>query len=151
MPCRSDYMEPNAAEKRAQIAAQLLLWLTEPARSGYILNSAQVRQFQKQANTIYAQDAGQTKALCSVVRKLREAPRADNEPTMLDVVLKDNFKDPLSRRLADWIDEHDEADRRREASEQQAAKRQETDVLTRMITELPDDSRARLKAILNAL
>lgn len=151
MPCNSDYMEARPDEVRAKLAAELVLWLTVPGRSGKLLMKTQQRQFEKQAANYYATDVGQTKTLCNFVKSLREGYGSVQDRNILDEVLQDNFKDPMSRKLADWIDEHDEADRRRAESDASDVRRKDEDVITRAIKELSPESLAKLKEIFTGL
>ena len=98
MPCRSDYMAPDHREIRLQRTAQLLVWLLPQI-------GQQVQPHQhKAAADQYCKDGQVVLDLCAALKSM--SPHAINEIVY-------NARDPMSRRLADWWDEHQEADRRR--------------------------------------
>ena len=101
MPCRSDYMEPNQRERRLQETAQLL---------GYVL----VETGQDVPGRV-ADAANNAYCTTDLVPDLCAAIRAMDAATLERVVY--NARDRRARRLADWWEEHEEADRQRELAE----------------------------------
>lgn len=110
MPCRSDYMEPTDKERRLQETAQLL---------GYVL----VETDQPVPGPV-ADAANNQYCTTDLVPDLCAAIRAMDAETLERVVY--NARDRRARRLADWWEEHEAADRLRAENERRAAKRQQT-------------------------
>jgi hypothetical protein len=108
MPCNSDYMNPTASEQRAQRAAELLMLLFDKGQ--VLLNKKQAELFEGLANNCYATHEGQTELLCNAIKNMRSSGR-------FKTFLAENVMDRQARQLANWAEEHDEADRRREESE----------------------------------
>lgn len=148
MPCRSDYLEQTGEEARNQITAKLVLWLTVPGRSGKLLMKTQQRQFEKQAENYYAEDKGQVRTLCNFVKALRATKTQHEDQNALDAIFQENYNDPMSRRLADWVEEHDEADRRRVASEARSVRNGKLDKVSAAIAQLTDDKLDQILKIL---
>lgn len=108
MPCRSDYMEPTQKERLLQETAQLLgyvLVMTDQDVPGRVADAA---------NNVYCRT--------DLVAELCAQIRAMDEATFNQVVY--NARDPRSRRLADWWERHEEADRKRAEAERAATRRQ---------------------------
>lgn len=102
MPCRSDYMEPTNKEKRLQETAQLLMYVRSNTKTGVKISNA----LRSAAGNLYC-TKDYVPELCGVIRGLSEE---DKDRIMYD------GRNPTARKLADWWDEHEEADRvRREA------------------------------------
>jgi hypothetical protein len=144
MPCRSDYLEQNPSEAKAQRAAKLLLWLDNALNDfgpdcGF-LTVAERNKFKKQ-DTYYAQHVGQTQRLCKEVQALKDAGS-------LDDILKEYFKDPLARDLADWVDEHEEQDRVNEQVEALRVRNEKEQEVLEFVQSLPNDKLDRIIEVL---
>jgi hypothetical protein len=112
MPCRSDYMEQTNSEKRFQETAKLLVW----AWSKYFDHQIPER-YRAAAENYYAGNVGQVEELCKLLREAKtRTPRVFND------VLVYNARDPNSRKLATWWEEHEAEDQKRERAEAQAAR-----------------------------
>lgn len=117
MGCRSDYLEPNTREIYSKETATLIVYasgrlgLPEPA------------EWIKAASTHVYGDAARyhelTEILCTICRNMTEDQK--------NAVIYDG-RDPVSRRLAEWWDDHQKVDAAREAAEQRL--RDETAKLT---------------------
>jgi len=110
MPCRSDYMEPNAREIESKRVCQLLKYLFKAAN---IPATAQVVERVEQGVREYygnptSLDAD-TDLLCQLLRSLPD-------DTVAKVVY--DGRNPEARKLADWWDNHQAADAKREAEEE---------------------------------
>lgn len=106
MPCRSDYLEATGREVGLKRAAQLAVFV------GAGLGIEVPEDIAENAEQYYGSDYGQVQWLCG---KLKNMSDADRERIVYDA---HNAK---SRDLADWWEEHQEADAKREAAEQRAA------------------------------
>jgi hypothetical protein len=131
-------MEQTAEEQYLQNTAKLLIWLSREANQPLL--PSDTRNVQKQARTLYAEDVGQTKLLCDLIGIIGRREVFE--------LIKNNVQLRRARELANWIEEHDEADRRREESEKREAKEQEKDVIMRLLDDLPQDSLEKLRMIL---
>lgn len=107
MPCRSDYMEQTNSEKRFQETAQLLVWAMEQLD---LVPPAKYRA----ATSYYSTNVGQVEDLCKFLRTLKQTPAFDR--------IVYNARDPMSRRLATWWEEHEAEDQKRERAEAQFAR-----------------------------
>lgn len=109
MPCNSDYLEPTAREQELRRAARLLIFALE----------AQGREApdwaRSEAENLYAKDERSVTSLCALIKSMGEPER--------DRIVYD-AKSKASRDLADWWEEHQEADRRREEREAAEARRE---------------------------
>lgn len=99
MPCRSDYMEPNGKERQLQETAQLLVYVRMNTNSGVKVSN----KLKSAARDIYCRQ-DYVPELCAAIRSLTEEEQAR--------IVYDG-RNPEARRLADWWDEHQEADRKR--------------------------------------
>ena len=127
MPCRSDYMEPTQRERLLQETAQLY---------GYVLVETGERVPERVANA-----ANDTYCRQDFVSHLCAAITAMDVDTRHRVVY--NAHDRTARRLADWWEEHQAADRMRIAREQAELRQQ--DQYEQVIAKLSDDEIAVLK------
>jgi hypothetical protein len=132
-------MEPNDSERRARRAAEFLIYLDDLGFAGLL--KADRRKFESLANNCYAAHKGQTQQLCALVNDLRDKG-------ILDKIFQDNFKDRRSRQLADWVEEHDEADRRRAEAEYVQDRRDKIDVIVNKLEKLDDNALDQIKIIL---
>lgn len=106
MPCRSDYMDPTHKEQQLQRTAKLLSFVYKT------LNYPVHKPLKEAANDCYCKQ-DYVPELCRVIRNM-------TEDELNRVVY--NARDRTSRDLADWWEEHEAADRRREAQELKEAK-----------------------------
>lgn len=103
MGCRSDYLEPNGRERALQEAAQFLLFVRRAVPAAGPVTDLLVRA----SKDIYCRD-DYVPELCTAIKGLSEED--------LDRIVY-NARDPVSRKLADWWETHQAADRAREARE----------------------------------
>jgi len=113
MPCDSSYLEATSREKELRRAAQLLVYVREQQRHP-------IEPFAKAAaNDYYGNnDERPLVLLCEALTCM--------EPEQRDSIVY-NARSPMARNLADWWEEHQEADRKRVAEE----KRQTLNIETR--------------------
>lgn len=121
MPCNSDCMKPTTRERQRKEAAQLLL---------YVLESLDVSPVSSElihsAKDVYG---GSNKIGDKWVVQLCDQIHAMTDEQVNKIVY--NGRDPMSRRLADWWDEHQEQDRIRKEAEAQKQKMLEFDDMSR--------------------
>lgn len=138
MPCNCDYMQQTVEEDYLQTAAELLLWLGE---IGVVHHEpARINRLKKDGAAYYAKDVHQVEDLCRVTKVLRESGQ-------YDMIIRDHFKDKMARTFADWVDEHDEQDRRREEAEAADIRRTKIDKVVGELRKLPDDKIDQIIAI----
>jgi len=101
MPCDSSYLEPSLREQELRLSAQLYAYVLEKLKRKIPHKLAQ------DAQHLYGGDDYIPK-LCEVLKNLDRAQQ--------DVIIY-NARDPQSRKLADWWEKHQAADREREAQE----------------------------------
>ena len=111
MPCRSDYMEPNGKERLLQETAQLLVYVRMNTNSGVKVSN----KLKSSARDIYCHQ-DYVPELCDAIRSLTEEEQAR--------IVYDG-RNPDARRLADWWDKHQEADRKRLEEEYRQRQRDE--------------------------
>ena len=103
MPCNTDHMEPTAKEQHQREAAQLLVYAYGK------LNQPAPVALTKAASDLYG---GQTdrwvERLCTLCREMTDE--------QMDRIVY-NARDPQSRRLADWYEQHVKEDTAREKFE----------------------------------
>ena len=109
MPCNCDYLEPTNKERKLREAAQLFVWLA-PQVGAKIPDGVRY-----QARNTYGQNRLRNPEcivpdLCELVKSLT--------PKQLDEYVY-NGRNKDARRLADWWEEHKEADKQRIAREKQ--------------------------------
>jgi hypothetical protein len=95
-------MEPNDKERQLQRTAKLLIYVQQQ------LGQGTPRWVQKTAANIYASDERVVPKLCSTLRNMS---KSDMERIVY------NAHSVQARDLADWWEEHQKADRAREAKE----------------------------------
>jgi hypothetical protein len=125
MPCRSDYMEPTGKERRLQETAQLLIYVRKNTKTGVKVDG----KLQRAANDIYC-TKDYVPELCETLRSL---PTEDFERVVY------NARDPMSRKLADWWEEHEAADQKR--IEAEAQKMREEVIRIQAIAKLTDEEK----------
>lgn len=110
MPCNSDYMEPNFREQELQNTAQLLVYVRMNTNSGVKVTE----KLRNAANNIYCRDDF-VPELCAAIRELTEEQE--------DKLIYDG-RNPQARKLADWWEKHQAADKLREQREAAEARKQ---------------------------
>lgn len=105
MPCRSDYLEPTACEQYNQLTAQLYLYAMEvlSKQGTHTWSPELTKDVTLTANHMYA-SSDYTPHLCALINKL--------SPAELDLIVY-NARDSMSRKLADWWEEHQAVDAKR--------------------------------------
>ena len=116
MPCNSDYLRPSDAEQRQKAAAELYVWAC-----GKIGIQAPAWALEAAAD-VYGQsdsspNADPTVNLCSLLTSLL--------PGALDSLVHGHLRSKMGRRMADWWEEHLDADRERLAEEAEDRRREE--------------------------
>lgn len=129
MPCRSDYMEPTHKERLLQETAVLY---------AYALNELgeEVPDTVHQAATDQYCRVDFVPELCRLIRNMTEDE--------CDRIVY-NPRSKISRKLADWWEKHEEADRKRTAKESEELLKQE--FYERVIAKLNDDEIDVLKDV----
>lgn len=104
MPCNSEHMNPTNKERYYQRTAQLLRYVVEKTHS-----IPPADDLLKAADDQYCQH-DYTATLCAHIKGFA--------PHQMESVVY-NARDPMSRKLADWWEEHQAADKNREEVERQ--------------------------------
>lgn len=102
MPCRSDYMDPTNREAQLQRSAKLLVFVCKQLGfnpPAYAVEDAENSHCHRDSSVI---------KLCDLIHGM-------NEEELNRIVY--NARSKESRDLADWWEEHEEADRKREQAE----------------------------------
>jgi hypothetical protein len=134
-------MQRTPKENNLLKAAELLIYLDD--NDMIQLPNPRYRELKRDgAKPYYPKDVGQVEQLCAYIKVLRETKT-------LDPFLQQNFKNPNSRSLLDWIDEHDDQDRRREQAEQELVERDLEKEIVGRLRELPLGKREEILEILN--
>ena len=110
MPCRSDYLDQNAREAELQRAAKLYIYVLEQLLEGVPVYARVA------ANEYYCKDDKPLIELCKILTKLES-----KEPETFENIVY-NGKNASSRDLANWWEDHRNADRKR-VQDERAAKR----------------------------
>ncbi len=104
MPCNSEYLNPTGRERELQKAAGLLAYLLRE------LNQPVIGEITEAAEDIYCR-VDYIPSLCQTLTDLEhDAPETFNQIVY-------NAKNRKARALADWWEEHQEADADRERQE----------------------------------
>jgi RPA family protein len=122
-------MEQNESEAYVQNTAQLVIYVKEQ------LGLKPTKQ-EKDLDTYYTDTSKSdkiTRTLCSLITKM-------DDETRNKIVY--NGKDKTSRRLADWWDEHQEADKKRLADE--AKQKQKEKIKKSALSKLSEEERKAL-------
>lgn len=109
MPCNSDHMNARPNETLSRETAVLIVYLN--GRLGYVTEG----WIEEAAKEYYGNEGRVDEivaTLCATMTSLDE--------TQVNEIVYDG-SNPLSRKLADWWDEHQEADAAREEAEAKAA------------------------------
>ena len=107
MPCDSSYMEPTSREKQLQETAQLLVYVRKALLMDVPFSLAEA------ANNCYGR-VDFVPQLCKAIRTM--------SPSQQEQIIY-NARSRMARRLADWWEAHQEADRKREALEAAEARK----------------------------
>lgn len=102
MPCKSDYMEPDERERESKLVAELIVYVSEGMDiqpPNYAINAAK-------------EYYGDVKMLDKMTADLCFACQAMHRDYR-DRIMYDGRK-KMARKLADWWEKHQEADRKRE-------------------------------------
>ncbi|WNL50769.1 hypothetical protein RPALISO_182 [Ruegeria phage RpAliso] len=118
MPCNSDHMEPTVKERQHKLSAELLVFVYE--------------KLGKPVSAFLRQDAKNTYGGGPHMASLCTAIRDMSEDELNRIVY--NGRDPMSRRLADWWEEHQREDLK--AREAEAAKHKTFDACLELAKEL---------------
>ena len=111
MPCNFDYLEPSSREKELQRAAGLLVYLRK--QTGKKPETWSV----KESDNCYASDERSVTELCAALKAM--------DPKRRDTIVY-NAHDKNARDLADWWEEHQAADAKREKKEAAERERKRT-------------------------
>jgi len=109
MGCNSEYMNPTQKEANSKHVASLLVYVQEQ------LDGNAVQEYSAAANSIY----GNIHLLDEMTAELCHALKlvVDGDEETYNRIVYD-AKNPMSRKLADWWEQHVEADLKRKAREQ---------------------------------
>lgn len=102
MPCNSEYLDPTHRERELRRAAQLAIYVLSELKKpvpGWVIEASK---------DIYCDNDDTVPYLCGLCKSLTVAEEAK---------IIYNAYSKTSRELADWWEEHLEADRRREQAE----------------------------------
>lgn len=127
MPCRSDYMEPTQRERLLQETAQLYAYVL------HATGNLVPQKVELAANNQYCRDDF-VADLCQFITEMTADLR-------MQIIY--NPYNRTARRLADWWEEHEAADRQRVAQEQTELLKQ--DRYEQVIAKLSDEDIAVLK------
>lgn len=103
MPCSSEYMEPTVAERQRKHAAELLVFVKQK------LGLSVSKEEKASAKSFYGE--GGEKSMVKLCTILRGMTSEEEERVVYDA------RDPMSRKLADWWEEHQAEDAKREAKQ----------------------------------
>lgn len=101
MPCNSDHLAPNSHEYESHRCCKHLVYVFETT------NKPVPKWIQEAVDSPYGcpnRIVEVTQLLCGLLRNMT--------PTEMDIIVY-NGRNPRARRLADWWDEHQEADNAR--------------------------------------
>lgn len=105
MPCNSEYLEPTGRERELRRTAKLYVYVLVK------IGQPTLPKLLESVNNIYTSE-DYVSELCATLRRLKL-----DDPTRFNNLVY-NAHDKDSRNLADWWEDHQEADRKREAKEQ---------------------------------
>jgi len=109
MPCHSDYIEPGERERELQRAAKLYMFALESLRENVPL------YVKRAANNPYGEE-DVIPELCNYLTRLKR-----DFPDIFESVVYARSKQ--ARDLANWWEDHEEADRAREVKEEEELER----------------------------
>ena len=118
MPCDASYMNPNEKEKNSKQVAEFICYLLDTGKFEGWYNGSRVDEYRKAATDYYG-DADLLDEMTAFLCKLIEHMNDDMKEAYLF-----NGRSKMARRLADWWDDHTEADRQRRKKEMLAEKRE---------------------------
>lgn len=112
MPCSSEHMKQTGTEAYNQRTAQLYIYALEKMSAFSKIDKKNLALAKSEAHDSYAR-VDFTQQLCDLLRDL--------SPEQIEQVVY-NARDPMSRKLADWWEEHQDADQKREAQNAKISK-----------------------------
>ena len=127
MPCNSDYLASSCKEREHRRAARLLLYVLRTTRQEI------PAWLHLEVDNLYAKDERTIPVLCAVL--------AHASPAVLEEVVY-NARNKTARDLANWWEDHQEADRTREEQEKQAVEREQ--LRTQALSKLSLEERTAL-------
>lgn len=105
MPCRSDYMEPNARERYSVETAQLIEYIL---KAQHLSVSQWIRDIARSEYGDHNRNDQLTSILCYHLKNIERF-----EPSEANRIIYDG-RNATARRLADWWEKHKKVDRDRE-------------------------------------
>ena len=134
MPCNGDYLQPNEKETQIHLVCQLLVYVFDSLGISLPQNKEQlIRGCSKDP-------CGSIDFLDDYVKLLCDTIKSFNDETLNRIVY--NGRNPMARKLADWWDRHQEADRERLKAEE--AQRQKIALIKSALVKLTPEERAAL-------
>lgn len=127
MPCQSDYLEPEVREKESYMVCKHLVYMAD--KLGLQLET-RIKTASTNIYGDYLRLDEDTAKLCSLLKNLSAA---DMNRIVYDA------RNPSARNLADWWEQHQEADRKREAKE--ATMQQQEQLRKQAISKLTTEER----------
>lgn len=110
MPCSSEHMEPNAKERESKLVSKHLVYVMGE------LGLAIPGNIRSAARNVYGDTSRIDEHTALLCKLCKEMPEKDAERIIYNARSKD------SRRLADWWENHQEVDKKREAEEAETAR-----------------------------
>jgi hypothetical protein len=111
MPCRTDYMEPTAAETEMALVIDLAKFVHFKLTKFQSPNDVVVMKYlASRCNIQFSDLDGWTNLLCSTLKTFG--------PSEIEHIIYD-ARDPMSRKLADWWEKHLAGESRRAAEDKQ--------------------------------
>ena len=110
MPCKSDYLDPNQTEIDRKEVSELIVYIDKK------LGLKTPAKIIKASTDAYGRDVDLDEIVASLCSKISSLDKKQTEEIVY------NAKNKTSRRLADWWEEHQEADKKRLKKELKEAK-----------------------------
>jgi hypothetical protein len=112
MPCNSGYLEPREEEINLKLTSELIIFVNSK------LGIKTPKNIIDSSRHVYGEGGDLNKNVVYLCKTLGQLT-----PQQSDAIIY-NGKDKMARKLADWWDEHQEADRERIKEEAKLAKRE---------------------------